>query len=140
MAASPPLREMPPRRGDTAGGSFETEHRRKDGTVFPAEVSSRSAEIDGQPHVFAIVRDISERREHQVRIEQLGRLYRVLSQINEVIFRASERAELLGVACRTLVESGRSARLDPGGTTRRPKRSSGWRNTAKVAIIRRSSG
>jgi PAS domain S-box-containing protein len=89
-----------------AGAIFETIHRRKDHTTFPVESSVRRVEIDGQPHLLSIVRDISERRAHEVRIEQLGRLYRVLSQINEVIFRATDKAELLNLVCQTLVESG----------------------------------
>jgi PAS domain S-box-containing protein len=47
----------------TADGlTFETEHQRKDGTVFPVEVSSRGVEIEGRRHVLSIVRDITERR------------------------------------------------------------------------------
>ena len=49
----------------TAGSGgivFETVHRRKDGSTFPVEVSSRGAEVDGERMLLSIVRDISERR------------------------------------------------------------------------------
>jgi PAS domain S-box-containing protein len=46
----------------TEGRIFETIHRRKDGTIFPVEISTRKVEIDGQPHRLSIIRDISERK------------------------------------------------------------------------------
>ena len=42
---------------------IETTHRRKDGTVFPVEVSARPVEVDGRRHVFSIVRDITMRKQ-----------------------------------------------------------------------------
>jgi PAS domain S-box-containing protein len=41
---------------------FETVHRRKDGSTFPAEVSSQGAVIDGTATLISVVRDISERQ------------------------------------------------------------------------------
>ncbi len=49
--------------GRPAGTVFETTHRRKDGTPFPVEVSSRTFELAGRACKLSIVRDISERRE-----------------------------------------------------------------------------
>jgi PAS domain S-box-containing protein len=43
--------------------TYETEHKRKDGSSFPVEIRSRLMEIDGKNVVSAIVRDITERRE-----------------------------------------------------------------------------
>jgi len=40
---------------------FETVHRRKDGSVFPVEVSSKSAEL-GEPLLISVIRDITERK------------------------------------------------------------------------------
>jgi PAS domain S-box-containing protein len=42
--------------------NFEIDFRRKDGTTFPAEVSSSLLEIRGKPVVQGIVRDITARR------------------------------------------------------------------------------
>ncbi len=42
--------------------TFETRHRRKDGSVFDVEVSAQSVEIDHQRYVHASARDISERK------------------------------------------------------------------------------
>lgn len=41
---------------------FETMHIKKDGTVFPVEVSTRKIEVDGMKYYQSIVRDISERK------------------------------------------------------------------------------
>jgi PAS domain S-box-containing protein len=46
-----------------AGGlSFETVHRRKDGTTFPVDVSSQGITIGGTRVLASIVRDISDRK------------------------------------------------------------------------------
>jgi len=51
---------------------FETEHRHRDGSVFPVEVSSRQVDFAGAPFVISFVRDITERRrghEAEARLE-----------------------------------------------------------------------
>ncbi len=42
--------------------TFERDHVRKDGSVFPVEVSSRLVHIGGKPYILAIDRDITERK------------------------------------------------------------------------------
>jgi PAS domain S-box-containing protein len=42
--------------------TFETAHRRKDGTVFPVEIRSRECEHGGRRLSVSLVRDISERK------------------------------------------------------------------------------
>ena len=53
---------------DRGGLVYETLHRRKDGTVFPVEVSLRILNIDGARYHQAILRDITERRKSEARI------------------------------------------------------------------------
>ncbi|MBK9967399.1 MAG: PAS domain S-box protein, partial [Holophagales bacterium] len=90
-----------------AGGRvFETIHRRKDGTAFPVEVSSRPVEIGGRPHLLALLRDISERKEHERQLERLNRMYLALSRVGEAIVHATDDAALAGSVCRILVEAG----------------------------------
>lgn len=43
------------------GHQFETIHRRRDGSIFPVEVSSRRGQIDGEELLFSVIRDISIR-------------------------------------------------------------------------------
>jgi PAS domain S-box-containing protein len=47
---------------DERGLLFQTEHRRKDGSAFPVEVSSRGATIGERRMLVSVVRDITERR------------------------------------------------------------------------------
>lgn len=54
----PTLREAEKR----GGLIFETLHQRKDGTIFPVEVSLRVLEIEGEKRYQAIIRDITERK------------------------------------------------------------------------------
>jgi two-component system sensor histidine kinase/response regulator len=42
--------------------TFETRHRRKDGTVFDVEISARGVRLDGGTYFYASSRDISERK------------------------------------------------------------------------------
>ncbi|MBA4392329.1 MAG: hypothetical protein C0407_02135 [Desulfobacca sp.] len=41
---------------------FETKHRRQDGTEFNVEITSTGIEFDGQPYIYSISRDITERK------------------------------------------------------------------------------
>ncbi|MFS8067620.1 MAG: PAS domain S-box protein, partial [Byssovorax sp.] len=53
---------------------FETIHRRKDGTTFPVEVDTRSADLGGERVILSIVRDLSERSELQANLLQADRM------------------------------------------------------------------
>ncbi|MGE3438902.1 MAG: response regulator [Blastocatellales bacterium] len=58
-------------KADAEGILFETKHQRKDGSVFPVEVSSNGADIGGERMLLSVIRDISERK----RIEQERNLF-----------------------------------------------------------------
>lgn len=91
----------------TEGISFQTTHRRKDGTTFPVEVSGRAVRDGGRQLILGIYRDISERIAHEREMERFNHLYAALSQVNQAIVHARERDGLLGEICRVLVEYGR---------------------------------
>ncbi len=59
---------------EQGGGLFETRYRRKDGSIYPVEVSVRVAELDGKPHFQAIVRDITERRRMELQLQLADRM------------------------------------------------------------------
>jgi len=42
--------------------TFESRHRRKDGHIFPVQVTTNYFEFDGVEHVFAFVSDVTEQR------------------------------------------------------------------------------
>jgi len=60
---------------------FEWTHRRADGTAFPAEVKLSRFEYDGEPALHAMVRDITERKEYQQRLEEQRDNLDVLNQV-----------------------------------------------------------
>ena len=52
--------------------TFETRHRRRDGTVFPVEIRGRGFEQQGRHLLLALVRDISERQQAEERKAKLA--------------------------------------------------------------------
>jgi PAS domain S-box-containing protein len=57
-----PLTEGQMAIADERGILFETVHRRKDGSTFEAEVSSRGATVDGARTLISVVRDVTDRK------------------------------------------------------------------------------
>jgi len=57
---------------DEGGGIFESEDLTSDGRRIPVEVHARIVELDGEPLVLSIIRDISERKRSQREIELLA--------------------------------------------------------------------
>ena len=51
---------------------FETQHRRKDGSVLVARVHTRLLEIEGKPYILGMWRDISREKETEARIRMLS--------------------------------------------------------------------
>ncbi|MCE5194460.1 MAG: PAS domain S-box protein [Nitrospiraceae bacterium] len=56
----------------TDGLIYETLHKKKDGTVFPIEVSNRVIDIEGNKFFLAIIRDITERKESEKRAKEIS--------------------------------------------------------------------
>ena len=88
------------------GVIFETVHRRKDGSTFPAEVSSRIIDLGDREIVLSIIRDITERREAEQKIARANRLYGVLSRISETVMRTADKHSLFEEVCRIAIEFG----------------------------------
>ncbi|MDD2759722.1 MAG: PAS domain S-box protein [Methylomonas sp.] len=58
--------------------TFETRHRRKDGSIFDAEINAKGIVLDGRPHLYASTRDVSERHAREAEIAQLKERYQRL--------------------------------------------------------------
>src|SRR3990172_1726819 len=52
-------------------GIFESRHRRKDGTIFPVEITYNNLSIEGLEYSYAFARDISTRKETERQREEL---------------------------------------------------------------------
>ena len=50
--------------------TIETHHKRKDGTVFPVEITANYIVYDGQEHDFAYARDITERKRAEAELKK----------------------------------------------------------------------
>lgn len=89
--------------------SGETAFLRRDGSEFPAlqEIISHKKPDGSLEYISTVGRDITQRKEFEVRIKRLNQLYTVLSNINTTIVRVREEAELFREACRIAVEHGR---------------------------------
>jgi PAS domain S-box-containing protein len=76
------------------GATYETVHRRKDGSTLPVEVSSRRVEIDGRTQWLSIIRDISERKRAEVALRASEERYRLIAEnTSDVIWLYDQSAE-----------------------------------------------
>jgi PAS domain S-box-containing protein len=50
--------------------TFETKHKRKDGSTYDAEITTKGVLLDGKPHIYASVRDITEKKQTQEALAQ----------------------------------------------------------------------
>ena len=86
------VREMP--AGYHRSGCWR--HRRKDGTVFPVEVTSHSLELDGVATRLVLVTDITERNAAQQALQESEERYRSIVQNSPLgLFRASSDGQLI---------------------------------------------
>jgi PAS domain S-box-containing protein len=71
---------------DRASSTHEATHRRRDGSVFPVEVSDRMIRLEGKDYYQAIVRDISERKRVEESLRESEERYRSLAAENERLY------------------------------------------------------
>lgn len=73
-----------------------TRHRRKDGSIFPVEASSRSIAFGGRVYGFAFVRDVSERRRAEEAVRQSEDRLRQAIRVSGIgIFDHDHRADTI---------------------------------------------
>lgn len=70
--------------------NFEVTFRKKDGTTFPGEVSSRLFEISGERVIQGIVRDVSERKQAEYEINRRLAMEEALAAISENLVKARD--------------------------------------------------
>jgi PAS domain S-box-containing protein len=98
---------------------------RKDGSTFMADISSALfTDNAGRERAYLIVRDITQRKLAQARIERLNRFNTAFRQVSQAIARIREPEELYRQLCRSAVRDGglRMAGVLQLGDTRGPMR------------------
>ncbi|RJQ45789.1 MAG: PAS domain S-box protein [Gaiellales bacterium] len=66
---------------------FESAHTRKDGSVMPVEVNSRVIEYRGEPALFSVIRDITERKRAEEALrESESKFRRLFDLLSDGIF------------------------------------------------------
>ena len=58
--------------------TFESAQVRKDGSVLPVEISSRTIKLDGEYAFFSVIRDISKRKQIETELRESEEKYRAL--------------------------------------------------------------
>jgi PAS domain S-box-containing protein len=84
---------------------FEWQHCRLDGTLFDSEVILNRVELDNEPYVQGIVRDITQRKQAE---EEIRRRNRELTLLNRIIAASATRIDpesILEITCREVAEA-----------------------------------
>ncbi|MEK0082921.1 PAS domain S-box protein [Benzoatithermus flavus] len=88
----------------------EVEGRRKDGSIFPLELAIAEWRVDGERFFTGIMRDITERRETQRRLEESNRLLTtIIESIPEPVFVRDREGRFILVNSSTCALLGRDA-------------------------------
>ncbi len=85
--------------------SFETVHRRKDGSRYPVDVHIRQVQLDRLYNVIS-VRDITERKQAERALKRLNWALRALSQSNSALIHAGDEQTLFQACCDAITRSG----------------------------------
>jgi diguanylate cyclase (GGDEF)-like protein/PAS domain S-box-containing protein len=85
---------------------IEVLQRSRDGSRVWIELRRHAQCSDARWTIVTLVRNVTERKEAEIRITHLNRVYAMLSGINTLIVRVRNRAELFSEACRIATEEG----------------------------------
>jgi PAS domain S-box-containing protein len=91
--------------GERDDFTLEKRYRRKDGTVFWAQLKASAVrEESGKvEYLVGVIEDIGPRKRLQAQLKRRNKLYRTLSETNRAIARIRDLDELLPEACRIAV-------------------------------------
>jgi len=87
---------------------YQFEGVRKDGTTFWVSINSQPYhENDETMGIESFLRDITEPKESEKKIEKLYRLYATLSQINQAVVRIKDQESFFKIICNVCIEFGK---------------------------------
>ena len=84
-------------------------HRCKDGRLILVIVRAHSMQLDGRPAQMALLQDVSDRLQAELRVRRMNRMISLTSGVNALIVRVSSRGELFESLCRLAVQQGEFA-------------------------------
>jgi diguanylate cyclase (GGDEF)-like protein/PAS domain S-box-containing protein len=85
---------------------FERTLRRKNGTVFPVEVTSNYVVFDGQEMSFSFVQDTSDKKDREKKNHFLTQIYAALFHTNQALLECKTETELFERICQIAVNFG----------------------------------
>lgn len=88
----------------TGSDCFESQHRRKNGTIVDVEVKVQCR--TSEKMIAAFVRDISERNATEARIKWLAKLNNALGECNDIVLHSNSEEHLFQNICRIVVDQG----------------------------------
>lgn len=92
---------------DPPGGILvEGTNRRRDGTIFPIEISGRAIDVDGRMYRQCFIRDISQRKALEREVGRLSNVKAALQAATSVLLRAGSETELFQEMSEILVQLG----------------------------------
>jgi len=86
--------------------SHEFIFQRKDGRLMTGLYSAQMLCLDGQMLILSSINDITDRKIAEEQLQHVGRLYALLSQINQAVVRTQDRQTLLQTICDVAVQYG----------------------------------
>lgn len=97
------LQTLEARLGNGEAVVLDTVHRRKDGVVFPVEVSIKRVQLD-RAYQIVSVRDVTERKLQEAHLAGVTRALQVLRHANSAVLHATDEASLYQDMTRAIVE------------------------------------
>ena len=85
---------------------FEAHHCRKDGTIFPVEVTSNYVSFDDKELSFSFAQDITEKKEKERQALFLTQIYAALFHTNQALWESRTEKDLFENICRVAVDYG----------------------------------
>lgn len=86
------------------GKSLELEAICKDGNTIPIELSYSTVKIGDEWHAVGILRDISERKEHEDKLHRTSRALSAIHTSNILLTRSEDEQQLLQGVCQNIIE------------------------------------
>lgn len=91
--------------GEDVPRIYEATLQRKDGSRVFVEINVGTVQYEGKPADMIIIRDITERKHTEEKIEHINMILRAIRNVNQLISQEKDEDRLLEGICRCLVET-----------------------------------